>query len=208
MQSKTGKFWKNAMFIISGLMMTTANGMAGEIQRWPVLDVVGSAKPPIGWVEFCRDNKGECQHPVEKPVRVVLAHAAFAELDRVNRYVNLKITPATDMEVYGVPEKWAYPVDRGDCEDYVLLKRRMLIDLGWPVSSLLITVVRDEHGDGHAVLTVATDRGDFIADNQRDDIRPWQRTGYKYIKRQSQGDERQWVFVGDGDPGPAMTSQR
>jgi len=27
----------------------------------------------------------------------------------------------------------------GDCEDYVLLKRKMLIDAGWPREALLIT---------------------------------------------------------------------
>ncbi len=32
---------------------------------------------------------------------------------------------------------------------------------GWPREALLITVVRDKKGDGHAVLTVKTDKGDF-----------------------------------------------
>jgi predicted transglutaminase-like cysteine proteinase len=39
-----------------------------------------------------------------------------------------------------------------DCEDYVLLKRRMLMQAGWPREALLVTVVRDKKGDGHAVL--------------------------------------------------------
>ena len=34
----------------------------------------------------------------------------------------------TDMDHWGAVEKWSYPDDGyGDCEDYVLLKRRMLI---------------------------------------------------------------------------------
>ena len=37
---------------------------------------------------------------------------------------------------------------------------------GWPESKLLITVVRDENNEGHAVLTVRTDEGDFILDNR------------------------------------------
>ena len=57
-------------------------------------------------------------------------------------------------------EKWSYPDDGyGDCEDYVLLKRRLLAARGFPESTLLITVVRDENNEGHAVLTVRTDRG-------------------------------------------------
>ena len=49
------------------------------------------------------------------------------------RWVNDSIAPVTDLEHWGVVEKWSYPDDGyGDCEDYVLLKRRMLIqaDLG------------------------------------------------------------------------------
>ena len=64
----------------------------------------------------------------------------------------------TDLEHWGVVERWNYPDDGyGDCEDYVLLKRRMLMQAGWPREALLITVVRDKKGDGHAVLTVKTD---------------------------------------------------
>ena len=73
----------------------------------------------------------------------------------------------TDLDHWGVVEQWNYPDDGyGDCEDYVLLKRRMLMQAGWPREALLITVVRDKKGDGHAVLTVKTDKGEFILDNQ------------------------------------------
>ena len=76
----------------------------------------------------------------------------------------------TDMEHWGVSERWNYPDDGyGDCEDYVLLKRRMLMQAGWPRQALLVTVVRDKQGDGHAVLTVKTDKGEFILDNQTEE---------------------------------------
>ena len=77
---------------------------------------------------------------------------------KVNAWVNESIKPMTDLEHWGVVERWNYPDDGyGDCEDYVLLKRRMLMQAGWPREALLITVVRDKKGDGHAVLTVKTD---------------------------------------------------
>ena len=91
---------------------------------------------------------------------------------RINRWVNETIKPMTDLEHWGVAERWNYPDDGyGDCEDYVLLKRRMLMQAGWPRQALLITVVRDKQGDGHAVLTVKTDKGEFILDNQNEDDR-------------------------------------
>ena len=78
---------------------------------------------------------------------------------KVNAWVNESIKPMTDLEHWGVVERWNYPDDGyGDCEDYVLLKRRMLMQAGWPREALLITVVRDQKGDGHAVLTVKTDQ--------------------------------------------------
>jgi predicted transglutaminase-like cysteine proteinase len=115
----------------------------------------------------------------------------------------------TDLEHYGVVEKWAYPEDGyGDCEDYVLLKRRMLMQIGWPRGALLITVVRDKKGDGHAVLTVRSDKGEFILDNQEAEILPWSETGYRYVKRQSQSDPNVWVSLGDNRPITYVASPR
>lgn len=161
--------------------------------------VEGLSKAPIGWIEFCRTNAEECAAKPAKAARVKMNPARFAELDRVNRRVNTAVQPVTDQELYGVEELWTYPVDgKGDCEDYVLLKRRLLIEAGWPRQALLITVVRDLKGDGHAVLTVVTDKGDYALDNQADEVKPWFDTGYTFIKRQSQTDQNLWVMLGDG----------
>ncbi len=86
----------------------------------------------------------------------------------------------TDMELYGRDEVWAYPVDAGDCEDFVLLKRKLLIEKGFPVNTLLITVVRKPDGEGHAVLTVRTAQGDYILDNLNNDVKLWNDTPYHY----------------------------
>ena len=98
-----------------------------------------------------------------------MSQTAWRDLVRVNKWVNETIKPITDMDHWGVIEKWSLPTDGyGDCEDYVLLKRKMLIDAGWPREALLITVVRDKKGEGHAVLTVKTDKGEFVLDNQNE----------------------------------------
>src|SRR5216684_4346526 len=95
-----------------------------------------------------------------------------------------------------------------DCEDYVLLKRRMLMEAGWPREALLITVVRETSGDGHAVLTVRTDRGDFVLDNQNAAIVLWSESGYRFVKRQSQSDPNIWVSLGDPRPSAATATSR
>src|SRR5204862_2267490 len=122
---------------------------------------------------------------------------AWNDLVHVNNWVNEHIQPLTDLEHWGVVERWSYPDDGyGDCEDYVLLKRRMLMQAGWPRQALLITVVRDLKGEGHAILTVKTDKGEFILDNEQDRILLWSETDYRFVKRQSQTDPNVWVSLG------------
>jgi predicted transglutaminase-like cysteine proteinase len=160
---------------------------------------VGDAtRAPIGWIEFCAEHRSECGSKAAVPRDVVLTPKAWTDLVQVNNWVNEKIKPVTDLEHWGVVERWNYPDDGyGDCEDYVLLKRRMLIKAGWPREALLVTVVRDKKGEGHAVLTVKTNKGEFVLDNQEAEVLPWTRTGYRFVKRQSQHDQNLWVSLGE-----------
>jgi predicted transglutaminase-like cysteine proteinase len=165
--------------------------------------------PPAGWIEFCTREPGECAGtPTTRRRLDVSRDEAWADLVRVNDWVNQTIQPLTDLEHWGVVEHWSYPDDGyGDCEDYVLLKRRMLMQSGWPREALLITVVRDLKGDGHAVLTVTTDKGDYVLDNQNEKVLPWSKTGYRFIKRQSQSNPNEWVLLSGPQP-PLATASR
>ena len=166
-------------------------------------------RAPIGWIDFCAELPRECAGGPTTPKDVVLSGSAWKELVRINKWVNDKIKPMTDLEHWGVVEKWSYPEDGyGDCEDYVLLKRRLLLEAGWPREALLITVVRDRRGDGHAVLTVKSDKGEFVLDNQNEEIVLWSDTGYRFVKRQSQADPNVWVSVGDTRPAAATAASR
>src|SRR3954468_9824356 len=166
-----------------------------------------SARAPIGWTEFCAEHTQECEVKSLEARDVVLAQKSWRELQRINNKVNAQIKPMTDLDHWGVVERWSYPDDGyGDCEDYVLLKRRMLMQAGWPRQALLITVVRDTKGEGHAVLTVKTDKGEFILDNQEDQILLWSETSYHFVKRQSQADQNVWVSLGDNRPAFAATA--
>jgi predicted transglutaminase-like cysteine proteinase len=189
------------------LALTALCITGGKAAAEPYVAVGEPTRPPIGWVEFCAEQVREC---VAQPIAardVVLNSKAWASLARINDWVNQAIKPITDMEHWGTVEKWSYPDDGyGDCEDYVLLKRRMLMEAGWPRSALLITVVRDRKGDGHAVLTVRTDKGEYILDNQNDKILLWTDTGYRFVKRQSQSDPNTWVALGDSRPATATAS--
>lgn len=196
---KTAKAILGATLTAAFLSAATAAFAAPE--RVMHVSVGDTSRPPIGWVEFCNENPRECATQPTSPRDVVLTPKAWKDLVRVNKWVNDTIKPVTDMDHWGVVEKWSYPDDgRGDCEDYVLLKRRMLMQAGWPREALLITVVRDKKGEGHAVLTVKTDKGDFVLDNQAEDVLLWMDTGYRFVKRQSQSDPNVWVALGDLRP--------
>lgn len=178
---------------------TSALSVLPPAQRRDVLfmRVYGRALAPYGYVQFCERNMHACQAPTERRNRVAGTPTHLSELDAVNRMVNQRVVPMTDQDLYGKLEHWSLPgaSRKGDCEDYVLLKRRILMSRGWPASSLSITVVRDELGDGHAVLTARTSAGDFILDNKTNDIKLWSTTPYKYVMRQSYIDPNVWVSL-------------
>ena len=155
----------------------------------------GQTPPPIGHVAYCRRNPKECLAENTSMDRIDLTAARAASLIEVNTAVNAQIVPVTDNDLYGEAEYWTMPTDAGDCEDVLLLKRRTLHELGFPMQSLRITVVLDETGEGHAVLTVTTRKGDYVLDNRRNEILLWRDTGYKFLKRQSARDPKLWVSL-------------
>ena len=162
--------------------------------------VYGKALPPIGYVEMCAREPRECQVLGGRRTRLPLSPERWNLIYQVNAFVNGKIAPVSDEELYGKPEYWTFPTDAGDCEDYLLLKKRYLESLGFPATALLITVVLDEKQQGHAVLTVTTDKGDFVLDNRRNDVLRWNDTDYTFLKRQSAEDPRQWVSLSKKAP--------
>ncbi|ANG96065.1 transglutaminase [Brucella pseudogrignonensis] len=153
---------------------------------------------PIGHYEFCERHDTECKITSANSAPLTLNQKVWQEIIAVNASVNERIAPRTDMDVWGREEYWEYPTTAGDCDDYMLLKRRELIALGIPANTLLMTVVRQTNGEGHAVLTVRTDRGDFILDNLDQRVRLWNETDYTYLKRQSTTNTGTWVSIKDG----------
>jgi predicted transglutaminase-like cysteine proteinase len=174
-------------------------------QKVAFLQAFGNSLPPIGYVNFCQQHQADCRASGRYADRLQLTSAKRRELEQVNRYVNKTVSPVTDLDLYGKVEVWTYPDGKGDCEDYVLLKRRMLIERGWPESTLLITVVRDENNEGHAVLTARTDVGDLVLDNKRQQILRWSDTPYTFIKRQSDRNPLVWTSLLPPNDAPQTT---
>ena len=162
----------------------------------PVSMVVGGlTSQPIGHYDFCKKYPDECNVRSQDVAAPKVTDFGWKTLNDVNTDVNGRIRPMTDMEIYGREEAWEFPVDAGDCEDFVLLKRKELIARGFPVADVLITVVRKPDGEGHAVLTVRTSQGDYILDNLNNSVKLWTETPYTYLKRQASFDSGRWVSI-------------
>lgn len=168
-------------------------------QAGSAMRVGGVTSQPIGHYEFCKRNRHECRGTGKETAAPRVTEFGWSVIKDVNETVNLSVLPMTDYEIHGREEFWSYPDVVGDCEDYVLLKRAMLIERGFSISDLLITVVRKPNGEGHAVLTLRTADGDFVLDNLSDTVKVWTETPYTYLKRQASFHAGRWVDIENGD---------
>lgn len=183
---------------ITGFLVATAliAGSAGVAEANSAMRIGPVTSQPIGHYEFCQTYPSEC-HQISDGDRLKLTRAMWKEVVSINDTVNVMVKPRTDMEMWGREEYWSYPTREGDCEDYALEKRLLLMKAGVPASALLVTVVLQPNGDGHAVLTLATDLGDFILDNLEPRVLSWEDTDYRFIKRQSARNSGVWVSIND-----------
>lgn len=150
--------------------------------------------PPIGYISFCLEDPSQCEGGTDAPATATLTPDRWTELNVVNDYVNSSVRQVEDIANYGVSERWSYPNENGgDCEDFALMKRKLLIERGWSPSDLLVAVVREWNGAGHAILVVDTDKGEYVLDNKNWAIVAWNDTPYTWVKRQSR--ERPYIWV-------------
>ncbi len=206
------KVWRSvaaAAFAVAALTVTASAGQT--LASLPTTDVGtrirGDAKPIAAWTTFCQDYAAECAVDRSEATKITLTPAVWNTIVSVNRRINKAVEPMTDMDHLHVADRWDLAEDGiGDCEDFQLLKRHLLAEAGLPRRAMRMTVVIDEKGEGHAVLTLITDRGDLVLDNKTDTILPWHRTGYVFIKRESQ-DAQAWVSLG-GATSPVTTANR
>jgi predicted transglutaminase-like cysteine proteinase len=197
-------FFKNrilaGLIIAAGVCSAAGSASAQTLASLPSeaqpIASVGEARPLPAWTEFCQTYASECAVDRTEPSVVALTPKIWQVLVGVNRRVNATIKPMLDSDHWGVADRWDIPTDGyGDCEDFQLLKRKLLAEAGLPRRALRMTVVIDEKNEGHAVLMVRTSQGDFTLDNKTDEVLPWSETGYIFVKRESQ-DAVGWVSLG------------
>ena len=188
---------KGALWVAAFVAQMGAFGTAATASD-SFMETTGRSTQPVGHYYFCQSIPSECDQRTPRARPITLTRSLWSKIVAVNNQVNTRVKPLTDMEIWGKEEVWSFPDRVGDCEDYVLEKRRILMRAGIPAGNLLITVVKQPNGDGHAVLTVNTDRGDFVLDNLDGRVLVWTETPYTYLKRQSTKYSGTWVSISDG----------
>lgn len=98
------------------------------------------------------------------------------KLNAVNVSVNRAIRYTKDSDNYHEPDHWASPAEtmmrqKGDCEDYALLKMAALAEEGIALKDMSIVVLYDtKRHFYHAVLSVKVQDRFYILDNMRDQV--------------------------------------
>lgn len=198
-----------SFLFVAGLSFSTATTAKPVVNAAPTnthqfASVIADASVPVGWTGFCAAQPAECVPGPKSAEFVQIDRGQWAQLQQINSLVNREIQGIGDNDHYGIYKMgiinwWTYPDDgAGNCNDYVILKKKLLVEAGWPGSALLLTVVLDKHNEGHLVLMARTNDGDLVLDNLTDLIKSWEGTGYTFIKRQSADDPNSWVRLESG----------
>jgi predicted transglutaminase-like cysteine proteinase len=145
---------------------------------------------PFAHVEFCVRVPGDCRNAGQAQA-VAMTSGRWDDLQALNSTVNSEITPRKDSG----DDTWTLSPASGDCEDYAVTKRHMLIQRGWPSSALRLALGKTAAGEGHLVLVVRTTKGDVVLDNLSDDIPSWRETDLSWLSIQSSTDPRIWFRI-------------
>lgn len=178
----------SAIFVSAMVMGSSIAAQAGAIRTGAV------TSQPAGHHDYCNRGGSHCgSHRDAGPAKMTTSK--WATLKSVNASVNRSIKPMSDMQSRGVAEYWSNGGRTGDCEDYALKKRSILLSKGFKPSQLPLVKTRLPNGEAHIVLVVRTTQGDFVMDNLRNDVRSYTKTGYRFLKMQSASNSSQWVSI-------------
>jgi predicted transglutaminase-like cysteine proteinase len=180
---------------VAAVILTDVAASATDVPLPVSINVPADAKAAAGGPGIADLAQPTAQEAVAV---FTLDRAGWRLVSRVNRRLNREIRQVSDDRLYGVEDFWQRPEGsraRGDCEDYVLAKRAALIAEGVPAEALSIAIVETRWGESHAVLLLASDRGEFILDSLSPWVTRWDRVDYAWRERQLPGRPFDWVQV-------------
>lgn len=189
-QSK-GRGRGRLVWLVAVVAAAALSGCAGDLPKSSLMPsgVVSASLPP-GYAQFCGRHPELCQLPngaqAQEQSVVALTPDVQKQLGQVNLRINRSVRAVAQVGGIGYWE----PADTGDCKTYSVRKMQALLEAGLPRQAMHIAILRTPQAEGHAVLTVDTDRGTYVLDNLSDVIRPWEQLPYTFWSRE--GAPGQW----------------
>src|SRR5258707_7827068 len=127
-------------------------------------------------LRMCEENRASCQSPTALQFLAIVdsgrALGGRARIGEINRAINLKLKPASDLAIYGAEDVWSSPLatfatGAGDCEDYAIAKFVALQEAGISADDLRIVILRDDHREeDHAVVAARLEGHWLTLDNR------------------------------------------
>lgn len=205
----TGRSPSVLLAIIVGVLSAhSANARIRSSQDPNLLTPIVEASPtlaPFQHVRFCLRYPSDCKSSPSESEHIDLNTETSELLKRINHSVNISIAPILKDYGSNLADGWTVAPDTGDCNDYAVTKRHKLLESGLPSKALRLSVVTTPSGIGHLVLVVVTTKGDVVMDNLTEVIRPWQSTGYHWLKIQSATDAKFWYNIKDSVNGVSVS---
>jgi len=176
-------------------LASVSNGLQQGIQ---LIRFDAPTLAPMAFTQFCLKYPSDCKSGrlLLEGDRIELNDMRRSELETINRTVNSSIRPERNEDGLA-GEKWLLSPLRGDCNDYAVTKRHQLIARGWPARTVLLSEVVTVSGEHHLVTVVRTDSGDLVLDNLTDQIKPWSRTPYRWLRIQTPKNPNYWASISE-----------
>jgi predicted transglutaminase-like cysteine proteinase len=153
--------------------MKTEPVAAGELpEKWH--HVEAAMAQDFAVVAQCRAN-GICPVAAQRLIDIIAEGAGRsgrARVGLINRAADLAIRPVSDEKQWGVADHWSDPFEtllsnRGDCEDYAILKYAALLEAGIPRDDVRIIILKTFFPDeNHAAVATRVDGQWLILDNR------------------------------------------
>ena len=159
----------------------------------PLLISQGMTHAPKGFGGLCAKYPWACSASKQRKLEPL---AVIETARKIKTQVNREVRGATDLQIYGVIDKWLLPLaGKGDCEDFALLKKKRLIDAGIAPSDALMAVVLDRGSETHVVLVLRTPSGEYVLDNLTPSMLRIDATDHVFIAMQKPANPSRWELV-------------
>lgn len=144
---------------------------------------------PTGFHAFCAANPEECA--TAEPA--IVTSDRIQLLEKINREVNASIRFMAEDDLNA--DTWTLSPAEGDCDDYAATKRKLLAAAGVPRGAMRAAFVRTAKETNHVFLIVSTAQGDFVLDNDTDEVYALERAMITRLSVQDAADPKKWWQV-------------